>query len=357
MAAMKVLHLPVNIASVPSHTVRALRQIGVEAQGLVQGGAIVHSGDGLRVIDTSVGRYSPRWGWRKLIWTHSFLRLIRWADVIHWYFGAPALPFGLDLALVKRLRKPAIVEWMGSDIRIPEIECADNPYYAAVFQHGYEYSHMESLGNSRRLQQRFAAAGFASGAAVGIAQYVQQDIFPSSYILPQRLVLSDYRPVYPDPRARRPVIVHSPTAPIAKGTPAVCRVIDQLKSVYNFEFRLVQGVPRFKSLEIMQAADIFLDQFILGDRGMASLEAMAMGKPVICYIKPSLRAKYPADLPIVNATLETLPTVLEELLLDGNLRHQVGRLGRAYVERHHDGLKIAPMLKTIYEELVARRGG
>lgn len=352
---MRVLHLPVNIASIPSHTVRLLRQIGVEARGLVYDGAVVHSSEGMQVIDTTVGRYSPRWLWRKFRWAVQFVCSIHWADVLHWYFGSPALPGGLDLAWVKWLRKPALVEWMGSEIRAPEIELADNPYYAAALRDGYEYAHLERPGNSRRLQQRFADAGFASGAALGVAQYVRPDIFPSSYILPQRIVLADYRPAYPDPANRRPVVVHSPTAPVAKGTAAVIEAVAQLKSAHDFEFRLVRDVPRAEALAIVQSADIFLDQFVLGDRGMASLEAMALGKPVVCYIKPALLAQYPADLPIVNATQETLATTLAELLRDGALRHDLGRRGRAYVERHHDGIKIAPLLKAVYEELIARR--
>ncbi len=352
--ALRVLHLPVNIASIPSHTVRCLRQIGVEAKGLVYENSVVQSAEGLKAVCLGRKHYSPGWLLKRIYLSALLIRWLEWADVLHWYFGAAVLPWGLDLALIKRMRKPGIVEWMGSDIRIPEQEKAENPYYAAALENGYEYLGIESATHSWHVQRKFAQAGFACGAAVGMIQYVQKELFNSIYVIPQRLFLSDYSPVYPSVETRKPLLVHSPTAPVAKGTAAVLSAIEQLRSRYEFEFCLLQGLERSRALAILQRADIFLDQFVLGDRGMASLEAMALGKPVVCYIKPSLLALYPPDLPIVNATQHDLSLVLESLLQDPQRRQELGKRGRAYVEKYHDGMKIADQLKRIYTEIIEK---
>jgi glycosyltransferase involved in cell wall biosynthesis len=160
----------------------------------------------------------------------------------------------------------------------------------------------------------------------------------------------------PDPARTRPVIVHSPSAPNAKGTPAVLAAIDSLHDRFDFDFRLIQGIPRRQVLEMVRDADIFLDQFVLGGYGMAALEAMALGKPVLCYVKPSLIAQYPSDLPIVNATQESLTDLLAGLLADGARRPEIGLRSRAYVEKYHDALKIAGELKGIYEDVLRRHG-
>lgn len=351
---LRVLHLPVNIASIPSHTVRCLRQIGVEARGLVYENTAIQSVDGLSVIRTGKKRYSWGWLFEKLYLIGQFIRWLLWADILHWYFGAPILPWGLDLALVKRLRKPGIVEWMGSDIRIPEQEKAENPYYATAWENGYEYLNVESLANSYRLQSRFAQAGFACGASIGMIQYVKKELFSSFYVLPQRLLLSDYRPVYPSEEPHRFLLVHSPTAPVAKGTHAVLSAVEQLGSRYDLEFRLIQGMERSRSLAVLQQADIFLDQFVLGDRGMASLEAMALGKPVVCYIKPSLLVLYPPELPIVNANQQNLSLVLESLLQSPSRCRELGQKGRAFVEKYHDGIQAAHQLKDIYMAILKK---
>jgi glycosyltransferase involved in cell wall biosynthesis len=348
---VRVLHLPFNIASIPSHTVRGLRQIGVEAYGLMLGNALVQSADGLKVIEPVSRRKVYRWIWRSFRWLYNYLKWVAWADVIHWYFGTPVLPWGLDLKYIKALGKPGVVEWLGSDIRIPEIEFEDNPYYKAAFYSGYEYQ-FESLQRSRQIQKKFAEAGFASIVPVCMLRYVQADICPRVYVVPQRIVLSDYNPAYPDPAVTRPLIVHAPTAPIAKGTPAVLKAIERLKTKYNFEFRLIHGMSRNEALQVVQRADIFLDQFVVGDHGMAALEAMAFGKPVVCYIKPSMIDKYPPDLPIINATQDNLADVLEPLLKDGELRHEIGKCSRAYVEKYHDAIRLAYRLVDIYQAVI-----
>ncbi len=79
---------------------------------------------------------------------------------------------------------------------------------------------------------------------------------------------------------------------------------------------------------------------------------MAFGKPVVCYIKPSLVKQYPVDMPIVNATQDTLTEVLESLIQDSSRRHELGKKGRTYVEVHHDALSVTPQIMDIYTDLI-----
>lgn len=353
---MRVLHLPVNNGSRTSHTVRALRQQGVEAVGLVRANASIQSPEGLKVINlgSKLGsKYSPQLLLAFWPWLYHFIKLVHWADVIHWYSGAMALPFGLDLAIVKWLNKPGLVEWQGVEIRIPEVEFTENPYYTAVYHNGYEYRAYEGLVQSRRVQQKFANVGFACSAPIGMLQYIQPDIFPKPYILPRRLILSEYQPVFPSADIIRPLIVHSPSAPITKGTATVLHTIEVLKTKYNFDFQLIQGLSRSQALQLMSQADIFLDQFVLGDFGSASIEAMALGKPVICYLKPSLAVRYPPELPIIKANQENLLDALEQLIVNSRQRCELGQQGRMYVEKYHDAFQVAHKLNNIYNELKA----
>lgn len=350
---MRVLHLPVNYGSLPSHTVRMLRAGSIDAHGLVFSKSVVQSADNMKLI-SDYGANPAQKIFNRLRWFANVLYSIvaTRPDILHWYFGKDALPFGFDLALVKALNIPRVVEWQGSDIRIPEQEAAENPYFAQALLDTYEYRDVESKDNSLRRQRRFADAGFFSVAPVGMLQYVDKSIFPETYIIPQRLIVEDYAPAYPSPDQQKPLIVHSPTAPVAKGTKAVLKAIEALKQRYNFDFQLIQGMPRTEALQLMQRADIFLDQFVWGDRGMAALEAMAYGKPVICYIKPSLANLYPADNPILNATQETLANVLESLIANGGIRHQLGQRGRRFVEREYDAQTVRAEVLKIYEDVI-----
>ncbi len=257
---------------------------------------------------------------------------------------------------MRLLNKPGVAEFWGSDIRIPEVEAADNPYYARLGA-AYEYHSMESYAKSRGVQTKFAGAGLDCLICCNsLRPHLQPDLFSTVYFARQRIWLPEFELNLPDPARTRPVIVHSPSAPNAKGTPTVLAAIDSLRGRFDFEFRLIQGMPRRQALEMVRDADIFLDQFVLGGYGLAALEAMALGKPTLCYIKPSMAAQYPADLPIVNATQERLTDVIAGLLADGVRRREIGLRSRAYVEKYHDAIKIAGELKGIYEDLLRRRG-
>jgi hypothetical protein len=276
------------------------------------------------------------------------LRAVAWADVVHWTCNW-AMRDAIDVHFARMLKKKRVVEFFGSDIRIPAVEAADNPYYARLIN-VHEYQDHESLAISRARQQRFASLGApVIISCKSLLPYVQHDLFPHVHFIRQRVYLADYTPRFSDPAASRPLIIHSPSAPVIKGTAAVKRAVEQLQASHAFDFRLVQGVPHAQAQQIMQSCDIFVDQLVLGAHGLAALEAMAYGKPVVCYIKPSMIEQYPPDLPIVGATQETLPDVLARLIDDGAWRHELGRRSRAYVEKYHDAHALARQLLGIYQ--------
>ena len=310
----------------------------------------------MRTFDTSsLTRYPVR---RKLATLYRWAAIataIRWADVVHWHFDGQTMPAELDLRLAARLRKGRIVEFWGSDIRIPEIAVVDNPYLARLLaapDADYNISYRRSRGN----QERFARHGFACLApGPEMPAYVQCDLFPSYYHAEAALNLEEFEPSYPDPAQRRPIVVHAPSNLAVKGTAAVLAAVEQLKGRCAFEFRLVHDVPRAQALAMMRDADVMLDQFVIGSFGSAALEAMALGKPAVCYLTPSVVANLPPGAPFVNAGQDDLVEVLAGLLGDGDRRHTIGCQSREYVEQHHDAQAVARRLAAVYEELMERQ--
>lgn len=351
---MRVLHMPVNTASIAYTTVKALRASGHDAHGIVFASTDVQSFDVLDAVPLKSKKRPYRVALSLIAFASRLRAYLRHnpPDIVHWYFSWAASTLDIDIKILRSLRLPGVVEWTGADIRIPEIEFQENPYYTRAYNQGYEYREAEGLTLSQHRQKRFADIGYASIAATGMMQYLLPDISQTAYRVEQRLLLSEYEAHYPSVENECPVIVHSPTARVTKGTEYVLQAVEQLRTKYTFDFRLIQGMPHQQALIQIQGADIFLDQFILGDRGIASLEAMAFGKPVVCYIKPSLASAYPQDMPIINANPDNLVFHLEQLLKDGMMRHKTGRASRLFVEKYHAADVVMPALIEVYQSVI-----
>lgn len=354
---MKVLLLPYNIASKAAITVDALNRIGgVEARGLFLGGSKYQTAKGSHLTLLQPVSLMPdpvQWLKYHTSRIYQFERLIRWADVIHWIWDS-AFAGQMDLRYASLLGKPGIIEWSGSDIRYPEKAEELNPFMKGIYSKGYEYAHIESKAASDKVQERFARMGYYPLTTPEMNLYLRKDLFLKTYTTLHRLSLADFTVVKSN--NPRPVVVHAPTQRIAKGSGYIITAVEELKQELDFEFVLLENMPREKALQQVQRCDIFIDQLILGSYGLASCEAMAFGKPVLCYIMPAVYENgLPADCPVVNTTPFTIKERLRELLLNETRRKELGDLGRVYAENQLDAGKAVTRFTTMYLEVIANK--
>ena len=347
---MKVLHLPSNIASQMRVTVAALRDMGIEARGLT-GPSSVQNAAGLEILPHAAPGAS--FFKRKATALHRaalIMEAITRADIVHWHYSA-ALPFAADLGTARLLGRKRFVEFWGSDIRNPEIEMADNPYFLRAWESGeYECRDGQSHGNSLRTQRQFSENGVQLlMGSPGMDQYISRTLFPQSRPTAQRVCLAEYEPSIPRAANTRPLVVHAPSAPGAKGTKFILAAVEKLRAEGDFDFQLVHGMTPLEALKWMSRCDVFVDQLIAGEYGVAAVEAMALGKPVICYMKPSLLSHYPAHFPIINANPDTIEEVLRTLLCNGPRRQVVGEASRAWAEERHDARKVVAQIVEHYQ--------
>ena len=349
---MKVIHLPVNISSQVSATVRALRSLGVEARGLVRTFSPIQDPAGIETMDWSRKLNQIARLWRGIRWRWKLLRAVAWADVVHWHWGDSTWK-QVDLRLAAKLRKPRLVEFWGDDIREPSLASRDNPFLARMYHQHPELANQRS----RTVQQMFSGHGFACLIpGYELADYVDPDFFVGFYQTRPCVLLEDLPATIPDPKPGRPVLVHAPSDKARKGTEAVLAAINKLQNTHPFEFKLIHQMPRKEALATVAAADVFLDQFTIGAEGLAALEAMALGKPVVCFIKESLRCRYPAEFPVVMADQDGLADTLAELIENEPRRRELGLQGRKYVERYHDARSVGAELIEIYRDVCQRCG-
>ena len=126
-----------------------------------------------------------------------------------------------------------------------------------------------------------------------------------------------------------------------KGTPYVVAAVERLKSEgHNVEYIFADNLHIADMRFIQAQADIVVEQLIYGWWGSTGVETMALGKPVVCYLREEWKANFFRNfpeydcLPIVEADTATIYEVLKQLVLDEKLRERKGRESREFAEQH-----------------------
>lgn len=143
-----------------------------------------------------------------------------------------------------------------------------------------------------------------------------------------------------DPSARVQVL-HAPNHRHLKGTPFLERACAELEQEgLPVELVICERLPNQEIRARMRACDIVVSALVMGYYELFAIEGMSMGKPVVNYWRPDLKALFEAtsfagECPIVDASPTTVKEALRGLIENSERRRALGAAGRDYVERHH----------------------
>jgi hypothetical protein len=151
---------------------------------------------------------------------------------------------------------------------------------------------------------------------------------------------------------RKIKILHAPSNKHYKGTKFIREVVENLSKTYdNFEYVEKQGMSISDLYTVISSFDLIIDQVIVGYYGLFSVESMALGKPVVVYIRPDIWDKERSFSPVYNANPDNLYEVLKNILTDPGQLRERGIASRAYVEKYHDAGKIAYDIYSVMKDL------
>jgi glycosyltransferase involved in cell wall biosynthesis len=299
------------VAGIPWTNVEALRRKGVDARLVVVERQMLHP-----EADWSLDRPSGFWGRQAVQWP-AFLRLLPRTDVFHFYFGWTLVPRKVQWPLLKATRRKSVLHFLGSDIR-------------------------------GKTPEELAYARGADARIVG--SYDALRWVPDARVVPPGLDLRQYEAAPLQDRPR-PVVLHAPSSRRRKGTEHVIAACEGL----DVELDIVEGLPHDEARRHYERADIVVDQLNAGWYGIFALEAMALGKPVLSYLRDEAvqetERALSVEIPIVQITKETLRDRVAELAGSPDERRRIGASSRAYVEQVHDADKGADRLIEIYRSL------
>ena len=263
------------------------------------------------------------------------------------YFSPSYLKItGLDIPLIKARGKRVVYRFTGFDLRLRSEDMAKNRF--SPFHYGYNH------GFDEELQRKYIEF---------LGEYVDQfvvqdpemlDFFPKARIIPRVMNLDDWQYIGVQP-ADCPLVVHAPSSKKVKGSEFINRAVDELKlEGLHFQYKEISGMSHSEARQWYERADIIIDQLLIGWYGVLTLEGMALGKPVIVYVREELLDDFEHDLPIHNANPESIREQLRVLIKDSDLRVELGQRSRKFVEEYHDVRKVAADLQVLYRQVLTR---
>jgi glycosyltransferase involved in cell wall biosynthesis len=339
-AEMRILHGMRDIASQASYSAIGLRRCGHQVDTAWYVDSPYSAEQPTFYIETSrVGLAELLRSWLRML--GFFFRSLGRYDVFHIHFGLSLLPRNLDLPLLRLLRRRLVMEFHGSDIRQGPQWLSLNPY--ARYFPGYA----ERPWIAQQAQRYVRQATDIIIHDAELLPYVPAEA-RKLHIVPLRIDLERFPFRAEKPRRSRPLIAHIPSSTGINGTPYIEEVLERLSQQRDFDYTLIQGVSQDEARVLCRDADIVIDKMLLGTYGMLSIECLALGTPVVCYIREDLLADFPPELPVVRATLDTLEAVLTDLIDQPKWRLEAARRGRRYVENYHDCTRVAKLLEAIY---------
>lgn len=372
---LRVLHCPLNVVGQSAALAAAQRELGAEARCIV----IEESGHGVRADacltrpgDGLVAREIARY---RILW-----QAMRWADVVHFGFGQSCLvpnafpgfsdlswrqpwrwPMRVysrliwlkDLPLLRAMGKTLAVSWQGDDAR----------------QHDRSLELFE-ISIARELGDGYYVPGSDAWKRRGIAAFTRNGAHHYAFnpdlmhVLPPEASFLPYTSVDPkafassppDPDSSAPLVfAHAPSHRGAKGTAYVMAAVAQLRAEgHEFRFELVEGLPHAQAMARYAVCDVVIDQLLAGWYGALAVEVMALGKPVIVYLREGdlgfLDPAMKAALPHIEATPATVAAAMRSVLaMPRPALHALGQRGRAFVEYWHDPRRLAAQTLADYQ--------
>lgn len=287
-------------------------------------------------------------GWLVLCWA-----LVRY-DAFIFLFGKTLTNTRLELWLMRALRKPAVVMFLGSDARPAYINGAwtdANPaaLRRKVRRQKRKLRWLERLATacvnapgSAHFHERAVVNWFALGVPRSVASLPLME--PASSEAVDRTGELSAAPVR---------IVHSPSKPLVKGTAQIEAAIGRLRQRgFKLEFVLLQGLANEDVLAELRRCDLLVDQ-LYSDTPMAGLatEAALLGKPALVggyFARDMPQALGGAPVPPTRFVApEHFEQALEELVSSAEMRVALANAAVDFVQSEWSCKQVASRMLLI----------
>ena len=292
----------------------------------------------------------------------SFLRLAR-NYKFHIHYGALNQPqfferYFVRVGLIKReyhfglwlLRK------MGKKIVYVPSGCRDEEF-KSVFQRLDEGNVCGNCGfadqcSDKDILPNLSRAQKYASLSVGLG-FLEPSYLKVKHFKYKSIDLNRWKPEIQESNSEKVRVVHSHSLETRshaslniKGSPHIVEIMRRIESeLPNVEFIELTGLKISEMLTEQKKADVIIDQIRYGHWGSTGVEAMALGKVLVCYLRPSWKANFLSnfpeylDLPVVNANVNNLYEVMVKLLTNDQMINDLKIRSRLFAQAHYDASK------------------
>lgn len=146
-------------------------------------------------------------------------------------------------------------------------------------------------------------------------------------------------------------VVHVPSSSKLKGTELIMPTLQRLEAEGVVSLESVSRSTHEEMPARYGRADVVIDQLRAGSYGVAACEALAAGRVVISHVSEAVRARVREwtgdELPIIQATPDTLDAVLREIEAHRERFREIAAQGPDFIARHHSGDRSGQVLARL----------
>lgn len=333
---MKVFHGLVNYGTQAGLLSQGLREEGIEAFSVVYDDSYFQ-----RKIDFNITRdiTSKSCVVRRCKRLMFLLSMFRKYNVFHFYFGKTLLPYNIDAPFYRLFGKKVVMEYLGTDVDL------------WLGKNGVD-GHGRPINRIKLVKRVYRQAKLFDRQLVCAPCYYQ--FVDNSIILPLAVDLAsfEYHPLDMKP-GKVLTFMHCPTNRRQKKSDELEAALDKLKAEgYRFNYKCVTNVSHDQLKQEYISSDVVIDQ-LNGWFGTVSIEAMALGRPVVAGYRPHVchYDKRYENMPVINADVYNVYDVLKDIL-DGKYDlEEISKKSREFVMQTHDLKSVTKQLISIYESL------
>jgi glycosyltransferase involved in cell wall biosynthesis len=281
---------------------------------------------------------------RPIIHVLAFWFAIRRYRCLYFYFdggplGATKLLWRFEGTLLRLAGVKTLLMPYGSDVQV--MTRSPNLLFKSLYSRQYRANLLRRREVTARLDLwTRAASHIVSGCEWVDYMYCWDTLMLAHFSIDT----DEWRASQPPPAKGRPFrILHAPNHRSLKGTDYLIAAVEALrKEGYTIELDVAERISNVEVRARIAQADLVADQFVIGWYAMFAIEAMALERPVLCYLRDDLERLYvlsgligPGEIPIARCDPVTVKDTIRELINSPERRVELGRRGRAFVERHH----------------------